>query len=150
MLPYFAESFGNASSIHSFGQRARAAVERARESVAAMIGAQAGGDRLHQRGHGSRQSRDFWGGGGFGARRKHVITTQIEHHAVLHSCEALERQGVEVTYLPVNREGLVDPANVKRAIRPETVLITVMHANNEIGTIQPIEEIGRIAREADI
>ncbi len=79
-----------------------------------------------------------------------MITTQIEHHAVLHSCEALERQGVEVTYLPVNREGLLDPAEVRRAIRAETILISVMHANNEIGVIQPIEEIARIAAEADI
>src|SRR5208282_4650301 len=84
------------------------------------------------------------------APRKHVITTQIEHHAVLNSCQALERDGVEVTYVPVSTEGVVDPADVRRALRPETVLITVMHANNELGTVQPIAEIGRIAAEANV
>ena len=85
-----------------------------------------------------------------GGDRKHVITSQIEHHAVLNACQALEQQGVEVTYVPVGRDGIVDPDDIRRAIRPETVLITIMHANNELGTVQPIEAIGRIAAEADV
>ncbi|MGH9702751.1 MAG: cysteine desulfurase family protein, partial [Candidatus Acidiferrales bacterium] len=150
MLPYFAESFGNASSIHSSGQRARAAVDRARESVAEMIGAKAG-EIVFTGGGTEADNLAIFGVVAASERaKKHVITTQIEHHAVLHSCEALKRQGVEVSNLPVNRAGLVDPAEVQRAIRPETILITVMHANNEIGTVQPIEEIAQIARDAEI
>jgi cysteine desulfurase len=150
MLPYFAERFGNASSIHSSGQQARAAVDRARESVAAMIGAKPAEIVFTSGGTEADNLAIFGVVAASPSAKKHVITTQIEHHAVLHSCEALERQDVEVTYLPVNREGLIDPDDVRRAIRPETILITVMHANNEIGTIQPIEEIARIASEADV
>lgn len=150
MLPWFSEEFGNASSIHSFGQQARAAVEQAREQVAHLVGARAAEIVFASGGTESdnlailglvRASR---------AERKHVITTAIEHHAVLHPCRALEAAGVEVTYLPVGPEGVVDPAAVRRALRPETLLISVMMANNELGTIQPIEEIGRIAQEADV
>ncbi|MBI1738928.1 MAG: aminotransferase class V-fold PLP-dependent enzyme, partial [Acidobacteria bacterium] len=150
MLPYFAENFGNPSSIHSPGQQARKAVEHAREQVAALLGARAaditftsGGtesDNLAILGIVSADERP----------RKHVITTQIEHSAVLQTCRALETQGVEVTYLPVSANGLVDPNEVRRALRPETVLISVMHANNELGCVQPLEEIGRIAAEADV
>ena len=153
MLPFLGPEAGNASSIHSFGQRARAAVERAREHVAALIGARAteivftsGGtesDNLAVLGVVRSSSA---GGGG----RKHVITSQIEHHAVLNTCQALEREGVEVAYVPVSRDGIIDPEGIRRALRPETVLITVMHANNELGTVQPIAEIGRIAAEADV
>jgi cysteine desulfurase len=152
MLPYFSDEFGNASSIHSFGQRTRAAVERARESVAALVGARPA-EIVFTSGGTEADNLAVFGvvaaSGGPGGR-KHVITTAVEHHAVLNACQALEQRGVEVTYLPVNREGRVDPADVRRSIRLETVLITVMHANNELGTIQPIEEIGRIAAEADI
>jgi cysteine desulfurase len=152
MLPYFAGEYGNASSIHTFGQRARAAVEAAREQVAALLNARA-------------QEVVFTSGGTesdnhaiFGVvqaavaegRAVHVISSTIEHEAVLNACQALEKQGVAVTYVAVNREGLVDPGQVRRAIRPETVLITVMQANNELGTVQPIEEIGRIAADTGV
>jgi cysteine desulfurase len=152
VLPFFSSEFGNASSVHTYGQQARAAVENAREQVAALIGARA-------------QEVVFTSGGTeadnhaiFGvleatlAERQgaHVITSGIEHEAVLNSCQALEKRGVAVTYLRVSREGLVDPQEVRRAIRPETALITVMYANNELGTVQPLEEIGRIAAEADV
>jgi cysteine desulfurase len=154
MLPFLAENFGNASSIHSAGQRARAAVDRARDSVAALLGAKpseivftSGGtesDNLAILGLTAAIAPKFAGG------RKHVITSAIEHHAVLNSCQALETQGVDVTYAPVGTAGVVDPDEIRRALRPETVLISVMHTNNELGTIQPVEEIGRIAAEADI
>jgi len=152
MLPYFSGEFGNASSIHTFGQRARAAVETAREQVAALLNARA-------------QEIVFTSGGTesdnhaiFGIVQSHlatnaaahIITTSIEHEAVLNTCEALEKQGAGVTYLPVNRDGVINLNDLRRALRPETALITVMHANNELGTIQPIEEIGRIASEADV
>jgi cysteine desulfurase len=150
MLPFFGGSFGNASSIHSTGQRARAAVDAARESVAMLLGA--------------KPSEIVFTCGGteadnlalFGVLapcvqpRKHVVTTAIEHHAVLNSAEALEKQGVDVTYVPAGRDGIVDPDEIREAIRPETVLISVMLANNETGTVQPIEEMGRIAAEEDI
>src|SRR5712692_3449987 len=150
ILPYFTEDYGNASSIHSFGQRARAAVERARETVAGLLGARPG-EIVFTSGGTEADNLGVFGllGAATGAR-KHVITTQIEHHAVLNACQWLEGQGIEVTFLPVSADGLVDPEAVRRAICAETVLITVMHANNELGTIQPIEEIGRIAAEADV
>lgn len=150
MLPYFGERYGNASSIHSSGQQARSAVDRARESVAAMLGAKPAEIVFTSGGTEADNLAIFGVVAASPGTKKHVITSQIEHHAVLHSCEALERQGIEVTYLQVNRNGLIDPGEVRRAIRPETILITVMHANNEIGAIQPIEEIARIAAEADV
>jgi cysteine desulfurase len=150
MLPYFSQEAGNASSIHSFGQRARAAVERARESVAALIGARATEIVFTSGGTEADNLAIFGIVRAASGARQHVITTQIEHHAVLNSCQALEREGVEVTWLPVSFEGVVDPDDVRRALRPETVLISVMHANNELGTVQPIEEIGRMAAEADV
>jgi cysteine desulfurase len=152
MLPFLAGDFGNASSIHTFGQRARAAVETAREQVAALINVRP-------------QEIVFTSGGTesdnhaiFGVIRStltvrdraHVITSAIEHEAVLNSCQELEKSGVAVTYLPVSRNGLVAPDEVRKAIRPETVLITVMHANNELGVIQPLKEIGRTATEHKI
>src|SRR5712692_1271765 len=150
ILPYFTEDYGNASSIHSFGQRARAAVERARETVAGLLGARPG-EVVFTSGGTEADNLAIFGllGAATGARN-HVITTQIEHHAVLNACQWLEGQGIEVTFLPVSADGLVDPEAVRQAICAETVLITVMHANNELGTIQPIEEIGRIAAEADV
>jgi len=151
MLPYLSGEYGNAASIHTFGQKARGAVETAREQVAALIGARA-------------QEIVFTSGGTeadnhaiFGvvaatslASRPHVITSSIEHEAVLNSCQALEKQGVDVTYLAVDREGRIQPEEVRQALRKETVLITIMHANNELGTVQPLEEVGRIADEADV
>lgn len=150
MLPFFSEEFGNASSIHSAGQRARAAVERAREQVAALLGARAAEITFTSGGTESDNLAIFGVVAAAEGDRKHVIATAIEHSAVLNTCQALEKQGVAVTYVPVGRDGVVDPSDVRRAIRPETVLITVMHANNELGTVQPVEEIGRIAAEADI
>ena len=150
MLPYFADAFGNASSIHSFGQRTRAAVERARQSVAELIGARPAEIVFTSGGTESDNHAIFGVVAAAAAEKKHVITTTVEHHAVLNACQALERRGVAVTYVPVGREGSVDHEDVRRALRPETLLITVMHANNELGTVQPLEEIGRIAAEADV
>lgn len=152
MLPYFSGEFGNASSIHTSGQRARAAVETAREQVAALIHARAPEIVFTSGGTESDNHAIFGVAQALQAARAgtHIITTAIEHEAVLNSCQALEKQGAEVTYLKVNREGLIDPEEVRRALRPETALITVMHANNEIGAVQPLGEIGRIAAGADV
>jgi cysteine desulfurase len=150
MLPYFSEGFGNASSIHSFGQRARAAVEQARESVAELLGVRPAEIVFTSGGTEADNLAIFGVVGAAAGARKHVITTAIEHHAVLNACQALEARGVAVSYLPVSAAGVVDPDEVRRALRPETVLISVMYANNELGTIQPIEEIARMAREADV
>ncbi len=150
MRRYFGEHFGNASSIHHHGQETRGAVERARQSVATLLGC--------------RASEVVFTSGGteadnlaiFGLTRPgdHVITSTIEHHAVLNACKHLvknqELQGCEVTYLPVDGRGLVDPADVKRALRPNTKLITIMFANNETGVVQPVAETGKIAAEADV
>jgi len=154
MLPYFGDKFGNAGSVHSAGQAARAAVDAARESVAALIGAKLS-EIVFTSGGTEADNLAIFGVVAVSPQaRKHVITTTIEHHAVLHSCEELQRQGIDVTFVPVNRsaglEGIVDPDDIRRALRPETVLITVMHSNNELGTIQPVEEIGRIAAEAEV
>ena len=150
MLPFFSSDFGNASSIHSFGQKTRAAVERARAAVAALIGAQAAEVAFTSGGTESDNLAIFGIVDAADGVKKHVITTNIEHSAVKNPCEALMQRGVEVTFVPVSSDGVVDPQDVKRALRPETVLITIMHANNEIGTVQPLEEIGKIAAEADV
>jgi cysteine desulfurase len=150
MLPYFSDVFGNASSIHSFGQRARAAVEQARESVARLVGARPAEIVFTSGGTESDNLAIFGVVCAAAGERKHVITTSIEHHAVLNACQALEARGVAVSYLPVSAVGVVDPDDVRRALRLETVLVSVMHANNELGSIQPVEEIGRIAAEADV
>src|ERR1700723_439360 len=154
MLPFLGDNFGNAGSVHSAGQRARAAVDCARESVAALIGAKLSEVVFTSGGTEADNLAIFGAVAASTKPRKHVITTAIEHHAILHSCEELARQGVDVTVVPVSTsrgsQGIVDPEDIRRALRPETVLITVMHANNELGTIQPIEEIARIAAEAGV
>jgi cysteine desulfurase len=146
MQAYFGERFGNASSIHHHGQETRAAVERARESVAALLGCRA-------------SEVVFTSGGtegdnlailGLAQPGQHVISSTVEHHAVLNSCKHLEGSGCEVTYVPVNGRGQVDPDDVRRALRPNTQLITIMMANNETGVLQPVEEVGKVAAEADV
>jgi cysteine desulfurase len=149
MLPYLSESFGNASSIHSPGQQARGAVDRARDSVAALLGAKPAEIVFTSGGTEADNLALFGVAAASTKTRKHIVTTAIEHHAVLNSCQELERQRIDVTYVPVGSDGVVDPQDIHRALRPETILISVMYANNELGTIQPVEEIGHIAAEAD-
>jgi cysteine desulfurase len=146
MRPYFWEQFGNASSIHHHGQQTRAAVEDARESVAALLGCRAAEIVFTS---GGTEADNLAIAGLVGAG-DHVITSSIEHHAVLLACEHLEDIGAEVTVLPVDGRSLVDPADVYRALRPNTKLISVMMANNETGVLQPVEEIGKIAAEAGV
>jgi cysteine desulfurase len=150
MRPYLLEDYGNASSIHWFGQRAKNAVEKARQQVAELLNARPGEVIFTSGGTEADNAAIFGIVQAARVATPHIITTSIEHHAVLNTAQALEKQGVGVTYLGVGTDGVVDPADVRRAIRPETVLISIMHANNEIGTIQPLEEIGAIAREHDI
>ena len=143
MLPFFSQRCGNASSLHSFGREAREAIDQSRASVAKVIGS---------------ESREivFTSGGsesdnialrGLLSKGDHIITSSFEHHAIIHTCEALEKEGVRVTYLPVTKDGFVRPEDVKKAITKSTKLVSIMHANNEIGTIQPVAEIGKICRE---
>jgi cysteine desulfurase len=146
MQPYFAEQFGNASSIHSHGQETRAAVEHARESVAGLIGCRAP-EIVFTSGGTEADNLALFGTVHAG---DHVITSTIEHHAVLNACKHLEEEGCEVTYVPVDGSGRVNPEDIGRALRPNTRLISVMMANNETGVVQPVEEIGRIAAEADV
>ncbi len=150
MLPYFSEEYGNASSIHTFGQHARGAVEEARESVAELLGGRPAEIVFSSGGTESNNHAIFGAVGAAHGGPKHVITSAIEHSAVLDPCSALEKRGVVVTVLPVDREGVVNPEDVRRAIRPETVLITIMLANNELGTIEPMEEIGKIAAQTGV
>ena len=152
VLPFLSGEYGNAASIHTFGQKARGAVESAREQVAALIGARAQ-EIVFTSGGTEADNHAIFGvaaAAASSASRPHVVTTSIEHEAVLNSCQALEKQGAEVTYLAVDREGRVQPEELRQALRKETVLITIMHANNELGTVQPLDEIGRIAAEADV
>ncbi len=150
MLPYFSEKFGNPSSMYTIGRQARRAIEEARQKVADLIGAKK--EEIIFTGSGTESDNLAIKGIAYKNRKKgnHIVTSSIEHHAVLHTCKYLETQGFKVTYLPVSKEGLVNPDDVEKAITSETILITVMHANNEIGTIQPVEEIGKIAREKNI
>jgi cysteine desulfurase len=152
MLPFLSADFGNASSIHTFGQRARAAVETAREQVASLINAKPQEVIFTSGGTESDNHAIFGVAQALAPLRPgaHVVTSSVEHEAVLNSCQALEKSGFAVTYLTVSRDGLVDPQDVRNAIRSETVLISVMHANNELGTVQPVAEIGPIAAERKI
>ncbi|HIS19898.1 MAG TPA: cysteine desulfurase NifS [Candidatus Spyradocola merdavium] len=146
VLPAMTETYGNASSVHSFGREAKKAMEKARAQVAAAIGAKK--EEIYFTAGGSEADNWAIKGAAHALRRKglHIITTAIEHHAVLHTCQALEKEGFEVTYLPVDEYGLVTPEQVEAAIRPDTILVSVMAANNEIGTIEPIAEIGAVCR----
>ncbi|MBW3003564.1 cysteine desulfurase NifS [Candidatus Woesearchaeota archaeon] len=150
MQPYFTEKFGNASSIHSFGQEAASAVKKSRETIAKFLGV--------------KESELFFTSGGTESdnlaikgvatankdKGKHIITSSVEHHAVLHTCEWLEKNGFEVTYLPVDKYGSVDVEEFKKSIREDTILVSIMHINSEIGTIEPIEEIAKICKERGI
>lgn len=150
MLPYFSSKYGNASSIYTIGRESKKAIEEAREKVAKAIGASF--KEIFFTGSGTEADNWAIKGVAYANRDKgnHIITTAIEHHAVLHTCQYLESDGFEVTYLPVDEYGLVSPEKVLEAIRPNTILITIMFANNEIGTVQPIAEIGKIAKEKGI
>jgi len=148
MLPYFGERFGNPSSVHSFGREAREGVEIAREQITNFL--RVSKDEVVFT-SGGTESDNLAIKGVAGARGAgHIITSPIEHHAVLRTCQVLETQGFAVTYLPVDGDGLVNPDDVRRAIRPDTILITIMHANSEVGTIQPVDTIGAVARERGI
>ncbi len=146
MKPYLCDIYGNPSSVHGFGREALTALDRARGQVAAALGAQS--SEIYFTGCGTES--DNWAIRGAAYARKdrgnHIITTQIEHHAVLHTCQQLEKEGFEVTYLPVDEFGLVHPEELEKALRPETTVVSIMYANNEIGTIEPIAELCRIAR----
>lgn len=146
MLPYFSEKFGNPSSVYSIGQENKAAIDAARAQVAAAINAEP--NEIYFTAGGSESDNWVLKGVAFANIRKgkHIITTAVEHHAILHAAEWLQSQGFEVTSLPVDSYGMVSPEDVEKAIRPDTILISVMYANNEIGTIQPIAEIGAIAK----
>mgnify|MGYP002796466474 FL=1 len=150
MLPYFTESYGNPSSIYELGQRSKEAITKAREEIAKVIGAKT--EEIYFTAGGSEA--DNWAikaaYEAYKNKGNHIITTKIEHHAVLHTCQYLEKQGAKVTYLDVDENGLIDLEQLQKAISPETILITIMFANNEIGTIEPVKEIGMIAKEHGI
>lgn len=151
MMPYLTDGYGNASSIYKLGRDAKKALEDARARTAAALGAEP--SEIYFTGCGSES--DNWAVRGTMERlaakgKKHIVTTAFEHHAILHTCQYLEKQGFEVTYLPVSAEGLIEASQVRDAIRPDTGLVTIMYANNEIGTILPIAEIGKVCREAGV
>lgn len=150
MLPYFSDKFGNPSSVYALGRESKKAVEEARERVAAALGATSG--EIYFTSGGSESDNWAIKGTAYANKSKgnHIITSAIEHPAVLHTCKYLENDGFEVTYLPVDSDGLISVEDLKNAIRPQTILVSIMFANNEIGTIQPIKEIGKITREKGI
>jgi len=150
MLPFFSDAFGNPSSIYFYGQEAKGAVEEVRTRVAELIGARS--EEIIFTSGGTEADNYALKGAAYANERKgnHIITTSIEHNAVLEVCKFLEGRGFKITRLPVDEHGLVDPDDVKRAITDKTIIISVMHANNEVGTIEPVEEIGKIAREAGV
>ncbi len=147
MLPYFSETYGNPSAVYSFASKAKSAVDKARDSVANLIGAKS--EEIYFTGGGSES--DNWAlkatAEAYASKGKHIITSKIEHHAILHTAAWLEKQGYEVTYIDVDEDGVVKLDELEAAIRPDTILISIMAANNEIGTIQPIKEIGEIAKK---
>jgi cysteine desulfurase len=145
MLPYFGQVFGNPSSVHGFGREARDAVDGARDRVATFLRTRA--DEIVFTSGGTESDNFGVKGLAWARGRGHLITSKIEHHAVLRTCQALETQGFTVSYLPVDEYGMIDPDDVRRALRPDTIAISIMHANSEVGTIQPVRAIGAIARE---
>lgn len=150
MLPFFTEKFGNASSIYQMGAESKQAITRSRDIIAKSLHAKP--EEIYFTAGGSES--DNWAliaaAESYGEKGKHIITSKIEHHAILHTCRYLEKRGYEITYIDVDEDGMIKLEDLKKAIRPDTILISVMYANNEIGTIQPIAEIGRIARENGI
>jgi len=146
MLPYLTDIFGNPSSVHGFGRDARRALDAAREQVANALGAKT--SEIYFTGCGTESDNWAIRGAAYARKNKgkHIITSAIEHHAVLHTCEQLEKEGFEVTYLPVDEYGLVSPESLEKAMRDDTILVTIMAANNEIGTIEPIAELAKIAK----
>ena len=146
MQPYFCEIYGNPSSVHGFGREARKAVEAARAQVAKAIGAEP--REIYFTGCGTEADNWALRGAAYAniKKGKHIITTNFEHHAILHTCKQLEKEGFEVTYLPVDSDGLVTPEQLEAAIRPDTVLVSIMYANNEVGTIEPISELAAVAK----
>src|SRR6267143_2111876 len=148
MLPFFGEIYGNPSSIHGFGREARDGVEQARERIARFLSVLA--QEVVNKSGGTESDNLGVKGLAWARGRGHVITSRVEHHAVLRTCQTLEAQGYDVTYVGVDAHGMVDPDEVRRAIRPDTIAISVMHANSEVGTVQPIGAIGRLARERSI
>lgn len=147
MLPYFTENYGNASSVYEFGSKSKLAVTKAREKIAEVLNAKP--EEIYFTAGGSES--DNWAlkatAEAYRNKGKHIITSKIEHHAILHTCQYLEREGYDITYLDVDERGVIDLGELERAIRPDTILISVMFANNEIGTLEPVEKIGEIARE---
>jgi cysteine desulfurase len=150
MLPYYKDKFGNPSSIHGFGREAKVALEEAREKVAKFINASP--QEIYFTSGGTESDNLAIKGTAFAARKKgkHIITSKIEHHAVLESSKFLEKEGFEVTYLPVDKYGFVDPDDLKKAVRKDTILVSIMHVNNEVGTIQPLEELCKITKEKGV
>jgi cysteine desulfurase len=148
MLPYFEERFGNPSSVHDFGREAREGLDTAREQVAGFL--EVGKDEIVFTSGGTESDNLAVKGVAAARGRGHIVTSQIEHHAVLRTCQSLEGQGFGVTYVPVDEHGMVDPDDVRRALRADTILVSIMHANSEVGTIQPAQEIGRVTRERGI
>ena len=150
MLPYFTDAFGNPSAIHSYGQEAKGAIEEARVKIADLIGAR--DEEIIFTSGGTEADNFAIKGVAYANENKgnHIITTSIEHHAVIETCKFLERRGFKVTYLPVDEYGLVDPDDARKAITDKTILISVMHANNEMGTIEPIAEVDKLAKEAGV
>ena len=150
MMPYFGKDFGNPSSVHEYGRVAKKAQEQARAQIASAINASQERETYFTSGGTEADNMAIMGAASASKKGKHIITSSIEHHAVLHTCQHMEKLGYDITYLPVDQYGMVNTEDLKAAIRPDTCLISIMFANNEIGTIQPVSEIGKIARENNI
>ena len=150
MLPYFTDKFGNASTLYSYGREAKTALEDSREEIARVLNSDS--SEVVFTSGGTESNNTALKGVAYALKDKgdHIITSQIEHHAIIEPCKFLEREGFKITYIPVDKFGMVDPSEVRKAITKKTILVSIMHANNEIGTIQPIEEIGKVTRERGV